>query len=599
METTQKYDAIVCGADLFQLEKAVRLAEEGKKVLVLTKSNVPGGEFVPFRRNQFEMTAADCGAEGQAAALACEKKLRGLGGEVRYKTGIMRVQKNADGSSAAGLTDGSRVFSGQIIPQPEGFPLYGKLPLRVVLQLNAPYENVKAAAERTENAAVFANDPTGKTCMLLLSGEMSRETFEALSEGSYFREKDHAAEAVIDAFEKAAGLKVRGRVLEADVVTPVTLVRQLVCAPSGRQAQPSLGDVLHPGIQFGKVLKVTDRGHAKSFVIGPDPERGTKSLAFFRAGQYISIQQPIGQAVVCKPYSVCSSPKDALGSENTSYTVMIERNPDGFFSPHALDTWKEGTKLVLSGPLGYAYHLPLRDAPHVVALAGSSGITPFYAMAAAIADGMEDFDLTILYGSRTADTILLRSELDELVSRSRGKVRVVHVLSDEAREGFEHGFITTDLIRKYAPDGDYSIFICGPQAMYEYLHRELPKLGLPEGRIRFELPGEFGDPAQDASYPQDAAGKCFTLTVLSHGKEKTIVCRSDQTLMQAVERAGIVIEAECRSGQCAWCRSLLRSGKVFVPESRDGRRTGDAGAGWVHPCVTYPLSDIVLEIYNH
>ena len=77
------------------------------------------------------------------------------------------------------------------------------------------------------------------------------------------------------------------------------------------------------------------------------------------------------------------------------------------------------------------------------------------------------------------------------------------------------------------------------------------------------------------------------------------MCRSDQTLMQAVERAGIVIEAECRSGQCAWCRSLLRFGKVFVPESRDGRRTGDAGAGWVHPCVTYPLSDIVLEIYNH
>ena len=93
---------------------------------------------------------------------------------------------------------------------------------------------MKAAAERTENAAVFANDPSGKTCMLLLSGEMSRETFEALSEGSYFREKDRAAEAVIDAFEKAAGLKVRGRVLEADVVTPVTLVRQLVCAPSGR-----------------------------------------------------------------------------------------------------------------------------------------------------------------------------------------------------------------------------------------------------------------------------------------------------------------------------------------------------------------------------
>ena len=63
--------------------------------------------------------------------------------------------------------------------------------------------------------------------------------------------------------------------------------------------------------------------------------------------------------------------------------------PEGFFSPHALDTWKPGTKLVLSGPLGYAYHMPVRDADHVIALAGSSGITPFFSMASAVADGIE------------------------------------------------------------------------------------------------------------------------------------------------------------------------------------------------------------------
>ena len=66
-------------------------------------------------------------------------------------------------------------------------------------------------------------------------------------------------------------------------------------------------------------------------------------------------------------------------------------------------------------------------------------------MACAVADGIEDFDLTILYGSRTNDTILLKEELEAVAARSNGRVKVVHVLSDEAAEGYEHGFITAEL----------------------------------------------------------------------------------------------------------------------------------------------------------
>lgn len=613
METIRKYDAVIFGADLFQLKKAVQLAEEGKKVLVLTKSNVPGGEYVSFRRGTFEFVPGSSaepdgfpgavrGTEGQTAALACEKKLRELGGEVWYKADVRRIVLDERNQPVIEVNSGLKVTAEQmedLFFQPELYYLHGKLTAKVLLALDLPYGQLKAAAAGYGRAEVFAADGTEDRCVLRLSGEVSEELFRTVSEENYFRIKDSIAAEILEAFEKASGLIIRDRILEADAVTPLSLSRQLVCAPAAEPEWARLGDVLHPGIQFGRVEKVVDRGHARSFTIGPDPERGTESLAYFRAGQYVSIMQPVGEAIVCKPYSICSSPKDALGKEHTTYTVMIERNPEGFFSPHALDTWEPGTKLTLSGPLGFAYHLPLRDAPRVVALAGSSGVTPFYAMAAAIADRIEDFDLTILYGSRTADTILLRDELDEIVRRSGGKVKVVHVLSDEQLDGYEYGFITPELIRKYAPEGDYSIFICGPAAMYDYLHRELPKLGLPEGRIRFELPGEFGDPALDPVYPREAAGKTFRLAVRERGNERTLSCRSDQTLMQAIERAGIVIEADCRSGQCGWCRSMLLSGEVFVPKSRDGRRSGEAGFGWVHPCVTYPLSDVVLEIWNH
>ena len=161
----------------------------------------------------------------------------------------------------------------------------------------------------------------------------------------------------------------------------------------------------------------------------------------------------IDGALVHKPYTIRSNPADALGTENTSYTLTIKRTNPAYASAYILDNWKQGDKVDISGPLGDFYYQGLRDAKHVVALAGGSGITPFYSMAAAIVSGLEDFDLTILYGSRTADGILLKDEIEELAAKSGGRVKVVHVLSDEEREGYEHGFVTAELIKKYAGDG--------------------------------------------------------------------------------------------------------------------------------------------------
>lgn len=219
---------------------------------------------------------------------------------------------------------------------------------------------------------------------------------------------------------------------------------------------------LHPARQYVKIASVTHHGDAKSFVLIPDREKGTEKLAYFRASQYVSVELNIGGALVNKPYTIRSNPKDALGEES-SYTLTIKLTQPAYASKYILDNWKEGDSLCISGPLGDFYYQALRDAKHVVALAGGSGITPFYSMAAAIVDGIEDFDMTILYGSRSSNGILLKEEIEELAERSKGRVKVVHILSHEEKEGYEHGFITGELIKKYAPEGDYSVFMCGPQ----------------------------------------------------------------------------------------------------------------------------------------
>lgn len=350
---------------------------------------------------------------------------------------------------------------------------------------------------------------------------------------------------------------------------------------------------LHPGVQHAVVSQVEEHEDAKSYVLVPDEQAGTKKLAYFRAGQYVSVALDIGEAKLNRPYTIRSCPKDAL---NGSYTLTIKHTPNGFASEYILDNWAVGTKVTLSGPLGDFYYQDLRDAKSVVALAGGSGITPFYSMAAAIADGTEDFDLTILYGSRTKASILLGKELEDIAAKSNGRVKLVNVLSDEEAEDCEKGFLTAELIKKYAPEGDYSVYICGPKAMYRFLKGELAKLNLKARRIRKEVPGEYGDPTGDEAYPAQAAGKTYNITVIIRGEAQNVPCRADETLLSAMERAGVRAPSHCRSGECGWCHSRLVSGEVYIPEDNDGRRLADKKFGWIHPCRTYPLSDITLDV---
>lgn len=350
-----------------------------------------------------------------------------------------------------------------------------------------------------------------------------------------------------------------------------------------------LAKSLHPEAQYAKIARVDEHQDAKSFTLVPDEARGTKSLAFFRASQYVSVGLNIGGTALSKPYTIRSGPGSALGEDGTSYVLTIKRTEPGYASKWILENWKEGDAVELSGPLGDFYYDRIRDAKTVVALAGGSGITPFFSMAEAIADGIEDFELTILYGSRTAEGILLREELDAVAARSGGRVKVVHVLSDEEREGYEHGFLTAELVRKYAPEGDYSVFMCGPQAMYDYEERELQKLSLPRRRIRRELSG-------DCIMSEPAKVK-YKLTLDIHGYRRTIDCLANESLEWAIERAGIKAPTHCRSGECGWCHARLASGEVFVPERADGRRGADLKFGWLHPCASFPRSDVELEIF--
>ena len=355
---------------------------------------------------------------------------------------------------------------------------------------------------------------------------------------------------------------------------------------------------LHPAVQHCIISEVVDHGDAKSFTLVPDASKGTKELAYFRASQYVSVTLNINGQPTTKPYTIRSNPKDALGTENNRYILTIKRTNPAFVSAWILENWKVGDEVEISGPLGDFYYQELRDAKDVIAVAGGSGITPFYSMAAAIVDGIEDFNLTILYGSRTEDGILLKEEIEALSAKSNGKVKVVHVLSEEKKDGFENGFITADLIKKYAPaDKPFSVFMCGPKAMYIFGEGECKKLGLPKKYYRMEMSGDYQNVTKNEDYPKDQMDKEYKLTVVIRGEKQETVCAAGESLIWALEKAGIKAPSHCRSGECGWCHSRLISGEVYVPADADGRRMADKKFGWIHPCASFPLSDIEIEVF--
>lgn len=361
---------------------------------------------------------------------------------------------------------------------------------------------------------------------------------------------------------------------------------------SGEFAINSNAKALHPDFLNLVVAEVIDHADAaaKTFVF---KAKNGGSLPYFRAGQYVSLKLPLDGSFVTRSYSLCYSPKKALEG---IYAITVRSNPGGFVADKLLATLKVGDEVTSSCPQGFFYYEDLRDCKNVIGLAGGSGITPFLSMAEAIRDGVEDFSLTLLFGSRDEKNILFRAELDKIAAECP-KFKVIHVLSDEEKAGFEHGFVTADLIKKYAPAGEeFSVFLCGPEAMYKFLKPEIAKLGLPERLFRRKLIDVTKTPWECDGYPADAKGKTFKGTVKQGAESWEITASANEPVLVALERAGIKAPSRCRAGECGWCRSRLLEGKVFIPQENELRRWADVEYNYIHPCCSFPVSDFVLEV---
>lgn len=362
-----------------------------------------------------------------------------------------------------------------------------------------------------------------------------------------------------------------------------------------------VAEAVHPKATRVRVTKVEDVSPtARKFTfVATDGD----VLPPFQAGQYASLDlkiQGVGgkTTVTTRPFSICSAPFQARLGEKSFFELTIRNGKPGvgFASSWMYENCKEGSTFTAHLPFGQFYYEPLRDAKRVVALAGGSGITPFYSMAQEIAHGTLDCELTILNGSVSSSDIILKKQLEAIESP---RVRLVNVISGEEDYPGEKGYLSADLIRKYtqgAPaDGGTTYFVCGPLVMYQFVEGELAKLNVPKRRIRMEVFGAPRDITKDPEYPKREPA-VYKLKVMRGLEETVIDASSLEPLAVALERAGIPNQTRCRSGACGYCRCKLLAGDVFVPAVGDGRRWADKKYGYVHACSTYPLSDCEIKI---
>ena len=334
-----------------------------------------------------------------------------------------------------------------------------------------------------------------------------------------------------------------------------------------------LAKSLHPGTFIAKIIN-KEKCSVDSCKITFAPL--DNDFPYFRAGQFITLSKRVNDSFLSRPYSISSSPKQAL---HGILEIIVQRK--GIFSNYLLDEADINDEFIVGEPSGDFYYDDIRDKKHILAIAGGSGVTPFISMMKAIKEGSEDFKLTLIYGIRTIE----HSYIDPKEFEDE-RINIVLVLSDEEVDGYRHGFITKDILKEYIDDNT-SVFMCGPDAMYDYLQKQFEELDY-KGHIRKER-NSIGDREVEEL-------KTFKIKVHIQDEVYELDAKNNETIITSLERAGIAAVVRCRNGVCGFCHSRVISGEYYVASKDDFRRAADKKFNYIHPCSTYPESDMEIDV---
>lgn len=274
------------------------------------------------------------------------------------------------------------------------------------------------------------------------------------------------------------------------------------------------------------------------------------TLPEWQPGDHISLRLPNGLA---RQYSLCGDPANA-----DVWSIAVKRSPQSAGGSSWLheQLWL-GDEIDVHGP---ANRFKLVPAHEYLFVAGGIGITPIWSMIQSL-PAHRDWQLIFL-GSTRADMAFV----DDLVRLYPDRVTIWE--SNERGKRFD---LTGLAVRDRA-----EVYACGPEPMLTDLQRVIA----PE-RLHFErFEGvDQAPPAESKPFEVDCRRSA-----------KIVAVTADQTMLQALESAGIGVLASCREGICGSCEVRVVSGQ---PDHRDQVLDDETKVKLkvMYPCVSRATSD--------
>ncbi len=217
----------------------------------------------------------------------------------------------------------------------------------------------------------------------------------------------------------------------------------------------------------------------------------------FLPGQFITFDLPIGEKRRdrWRSYSIANAP-----DETNVLELCIVRVEGGKASSFLFDRVGPGSVLRFKGPDG-RFLLPdpaLPTARNLVMVCTGTGIAPFRSMLLhLLRTGSSYRQVHLIFGTRTADGILFRDELEgwaaELpgfrfsVCLSRERPPLPLLSGGECHPGYVHAAYRD---RYAGPQPDTTFYLCGWSAMVDQATETLSLgMGYPTNQVRVELYG--------------------------------------------------------------------------------------------------------------
>jgi ferredoxin-NADP reductase len=321
-----------------------------------------------------------------------------------------------------------------------------------------------------------------------------------------------------------------------------------------------------PDVERAITLEVADRqvvAHDQDVtaltLVAPD----RRPLPRWHPGAHIDLHLPSGRV---RQYSLCGDP-----TVTDTYRIAVRRIPDGGGgSLEVHDDVVVGSTLTTSGPRNaFPLAVPGYGSPakRFRFIAGGIGITPILPMLAqAQRLGVE---WSMVYTGRSLDSLPFLDELTRFGER-------IQIRTDD-----ESGVPSAADLLGDCPDGT-TVYACGPAPALTAIRAELG------GRDDVELHFE-----RFAAAPV-VDGRPFDVAIGSSGLSVRV--GADETLLTALNKAGVHAPYSCQQGFCGTCRTRVVSGAV---EHRDTLLTEpERDAGMMLICVSRAsgVEELVLDL---